>query len=692
MQNNLLNTLIEVLKKDERFISNEWDLLKNTIREKSENLDENLISLLLDNETLREKFFIKIKDIIVFDNNKFSKFINNKEFLPDSYTSFKNKIGLTSEKGDFIASSNEVVLSFPFKDCVLAWWQDKDEQKRDEVFYNEILWQDDIDRLFDKKVFTNAKRYWEKENVGNENIHSLQVKFNRDENWTIKDNLIIKWNNLLALHSLKSNFAWKVKLIYIDPPYNTWNDSFNYNDKFNHSTWLTFMKNRLEVAKELLRDDWVIFVQCDDNEQAYLKVLMDEVFWRESYLNTISVKTKASSWASWWWEDKKLKKNIEYITIYCNQNFEWFYWIFEETELMQYINEMKENWTSFKYINVLYKRWKKEYFKTIKDWWWNDIKIYKENDYEITTIKNISKLEWITEKEVYEKYYNYVMTTTNAQTSIRTRVWENTDSENNLYSIEYIPISWKNKWQIIELLFLWKQKVLIIWLKDTSIKKWWQIYKREKIWTFWDWFSWINVQKEGSAELKNWKKPEHLLKQVLDCVTNPWDIVLDYHLWSGTTCAVAHKMWRQYIGIEQMDYIENISVERMKKVIEWEQGGISKSVEWKWWWEFVYMEIMQENAKFIDEIKKIQNVGNENIRSLLEIYNQIKNSEFINYKVDIWNLKLDKIEEKDFEDFKLFLIEILDKNMLYKNYSERNDKNSEVSEEDKKVNEEFYKN
>ena len=140
-------------------ISKDWILLKNTIREKAENLDENLISILLDNDTTREKFFIKIKDVIVFDNNKFIKFINNKEFLPDSYTSFKNKIGLTNEKWDFIASSNEVVLNFPFKDCVLAWWQDKKDQKRDEIFYNEILGQDDIDKCWQmqKVLLKNIK-------------------------------------------------------------------------------------------------------------------------------------------------------------------------------------------------------------------------------------------------------------------------------------------------------------------------------------------------------------------------------------------------------------------------------------------------------------------------------------------------------------------------------------------------------
>ncbi len=322
MQNNLLNTLIEVLKQDDRFISTDGILLKNTIREKALKLDEKLISLLLDNETLREKFFIKINvgmknfSSLVFDNNKFIKFINNKEFLPDSYTSFKNKIGLTNSSGDFIASSNEVVLSFPFKDCVLAWWQDKDEQKRDEVFYNEILGADDIDRLFDKKVFTNAKRIWFNVETKQCFVSTKLEWFNRDENGTISDNLIIKWNNLLALHSLKSNFAWKIKLIYIDPPYNTGNDSFKYNDKFNHSTWLTFMKNRLEVAKELLRDDWVIFVQCDDNEQSYLKILMDEIFLKQNFINNICIKSR-------WWisNDKIISLNHNFILFYA-KNYE----------------------------------------------------------------------------------------------------------------------------------------------------------------------------------------------------------------------------------------------------------------------------------------------------------------------------------------------------------------------------------
>ena len=270
---DLQKTVIEVLKKDERFVSQEWDLLKNLIRENTEKLDENLISLLLDNDKLRGVFFIKIKDCLVFDSSKFIRFINNKEFLPDSYTSFKNKIGLTNSKWDLINDNNDIVLSFPYKDCILAWGQDQEDVKRDEVFYNEILGSDDIDRLLDEKTFTNFKRIskdWE---------NKLE-SFKRDNDGIIKDSLIIKGNNLLTLHSLESNFAWKLDLIYIDPPYNTWwnGDTFEYNNRFKHSSWLTFMKNRLDIAKKLLKKDGAMIVAIDKAEQVYLWVLLDEVF------------------------------------------------------------------------------------------------------------------------------------------------------------------------------------------------------------------------------------------------------------------------------------------------------------------------------------------------------------------------------------------------------------------------------
>jgi len=271
---NLMKELKSLLQKDKRICDANSKLLKNKITELTLKHDQPLIDLLLSDKKAKEHFFIEKKskdqNILIFDKDKFIKFVNNKEWLPNSFTSFKNKIGLIS--GDrYLKKKEDVVLAWAYKDCVLEGGQDKEDQKRNEIFYNEILAPNEIDRLFEPKVLTNFKKY---DSAGEHKV----------ENINNNDNLIIKGNNLLALHSLEKKYRGKIKLIYIDPPYNTGNDSFHYNDKFNHSTWLTFMKNRLEVAKELLKDDGVIFVQCDDSEQAYLKVLMDGVFKRENFV------------------------------------------------------------------------------------------------------------------------------------------------------------------------------------------------------------------------------------------------------------------------------------------------------------------------------------------------------------------------------------------------------------------------
>jgi adenine-specific DNA-methyltransferase len=177
-------------------------------------------------------------------------------------------------------------LVWPYKDCVLEGGQTKEEEKRKEIFFNEVLAQDEIDRLLDPKVLTNFKKFTPE---GEKKVTELK----RDESETIRENLIIKGNNLLALHCLKKQFAGKIKLIYIDPPYNTGGDYniFTYNNTFNHSSWMTFMKNRLEVAKKLLRDDGLIAIAIDDFEQAYLRVLADGIFGRENFVGTIAVES-----------------------------------------------------------------------------------------------------------------------------------------------------------------------------------------------------------------------------------------------------------------------------------------------------------------------------------------------------------------------------------------------------------------
>ena len=260
---NYVDNLAALLSQDPKYTVDNV-LNKNIIAEHARKYDSGLLSLLCKDKKIKELFFSEVDGNLVFKKDVFLQFIAQKEFLPDSYTRFGQKIGLAVDD-ELLTSQGEVVLDWPYKDCVLEGGQDRDDQRRKEVFFNEVLAPDQIQNILDDKVFVNWKRY---DKDGEHELDELKPN----------DNLIIKGNNLIVLHSLKKRLAGKVKLIYIDPPYNTGNDGFNYNDTFKHSTWLTFMKIRLEAARDLLANDGMIFVQCDDNEQAYLKVLMDELF------------------------------------------------------------------------------------------------------------------------------------------------------------------------------------------------------------------------------------------------------------------------------------------------------------------------------------------------------------------------------------------------------------------------------
>lgn len=203
---NFFDTVVEVLKQDQRFFTEDGELLRNAVYEAAMKMDVALIKSLLANETTKERFFTDVDGIAVFDKVGFGWVINNREFLPDSYTRFKNKIGLVGNNGDYISTSNDVELVFPYKDCLLEGGQTKDEQKRSEIFYNETLAPDEVDRLLYPKVMTNALKY---------TADSVQPI----THISADDNLIIKGNNLLAISSLLKNYEGQVKCIYIDPPY-----------------------------------------------------------------------------------------------------------------------------------------------------------------------------------------------------------------------------------------------------------------------------------------------------------------------------------------------------------------------------------------------------------------------------------------------------------------------------------------
>jgi DNA methylase N-4/N-6 len=304
MKKNIFEIVEEILKTNLKYLSDDGKLLKAKVYSDIMRMDKELLCLLLSNEKIKERFFEDINGTLIFDKQKFAWFIESKEFLPDSYTRYTNKIGLT-HGGNFISKSNDVVLDFPYKDCVLEGGQDKEDQKRKEIFYNETIASDEIGKMLAPKVFTNAKRYTKA---------SIQENITFDEN----DNLIIKGNNLITLSSLLKRYEGQIKLIYIDPPYNTGSDTFSYNDSFNRSAWLAFMKNRLELAYRLLSPEGAIYVQLDYHQVHYTKVLMDEIFGEDNFQREIIWRI---GWLSGYKTmDKNWIRNHDTILFYSKNN------------------------------------------------------------------------------------------------------------------------------------------------------------------------------------------------------------------------------------------------------------------------------------------------------------------------------------------------------------------------------------
>lgn len=581
----LISKLNDLFLKDPYFLDENGNLIKEKIKTSAINLDDHLLSALTSNDDIRDAFFVKKDEMLIFDKVKFSWIISNTDFLPNSYTSYKNKIGLTNSLGDFLKSKEDVVLSFPYKDAVLLGGQTKDEEKRSECMLNETLCRDYIDNLLSPKAFKFHYKF--------------DGKIKKDDiNCSQEDNYIIKGNNLIALHSLLPIYEGKVKLIFIDPPYNTNNDTFGYNDTFNHSTWLTFMKNRLEVARRLLSPDGSIYISMDYNEVHYLKVLMDEIFGRDCFQREIIWRMGFLSGY------KTMVKNF-----------------IRNHDTILFYSRNPENML----FNKLYIENK-------------DFKPLVKESKELR--KYLSKIN-LSENEI-DNLFDYI----------------NHKSRGEHYALED---TWNcNKWDYLDSIAI-----------ESSTSR---------------------VGETIEFDGKNFKgqKPEKLLQRIIESSSNEGDLVLDFFLGSGTTSATAHKLKRRYIGIEQMDYIESAICERMKKVVTGEdQNGISPAVNWTGGGSFIYCELMEQNSKLISEI----NYANE--ETIFDVYKKIINSPFaLNYKIDSECLKSIN-NQKIFESLSLdekrkVLIEMLDKNLLYVNYSDIEDVENIVSNIDKNFTRKFY--
>tara|TARA_R110000796_G_scaffold37722_4_gene95174 strand:+ start:39539 stop:41461 length:1923 start_codon:yes stop_codon:yes gene_type:complete len=635
---NLQNDLIELLKHEDNLVVDN-QLNKNKIIEAALKVEPFLISLLIKNDTFKKHFFQEVENVLVFDKIKFQRFVNNKSFLPDSYTAFKNKIGLAindDTADNFIKTKNDVVLVWPHKDCILEGGQTKEdqEQERNEIFWNETLAPDNVDRLLDAKAFTNFKKY------DKEGEHKIS-EFKGDEN------LILKGNNLLVLSSLLKTHRGEIKLIYIDPPYNTGSDSFQYNDNFNHSTWLTFMKNRLEIAKELLKDDGVIFVQCDDNEQAYLKVLLDEIFMPSNFVETFVWKNTDNAPTL----SKKSRKNIEFIHCYerkINKSIDYEGRLSDNDDapLLNSGNpittlKFKSNLIKFRIPDGEYPKGKFEKVELLEN-------LVVQNGVNKNDIQLKGRFKWqqsFLDNEVLNDTYFLI--------------------KSDKFSIRYKRGIASN---------IAPDKLL----DETYLSKAIGVETNED-----------SKKHIDSLNLKfnSFPKPESLIAFLIRAVTNENEIVLDFHLGSGTTAAVAHKMNRRYIGIEQMDYINTVSSERLKKVIEGEQGGISKVVDWQGGGSFIYAELMEYNQYFINKIQDAKTKVD-----ILTIWGEMQDKAFISYQFDkdIFNKSLEAFKTASLETMQHYLIEVLDKNQLYVNFSEVEDKAFNVSEQDKALNYSFY--
>ena len=604
---------------DDKYLNN-GKLKRTKIIEDLDNYNEALMTALLSDPLIHQTYTKKLAGVEIFEVNQFIQMLEFKDYWENSYTKYSNKIGLTAG-GKFIDESEDVVLDFPFKDTVLKAGMSKEDLNKDETadepFLNEVIAKPEIDEMLEPKIFVNAKKH-DKDGVHDAN--------GIDDN----DNLIIKGNNLIALYSLKERYAGKVKLITLDPPYNTDHD-FEYNDHFTHATWLTFMKNRIEISKELLSDDGSIWVILDNNEIYYAKILLDSIMGRENFVSDVV-----------WVNNKQSKGYGNEISLHHNLIL-----IYRKTQQFNINLPPRSDKDNINYKNP------------DNDpngaWRPSDVRnsLWRPNlQYDIiapngTVIKHPEN-GWRFSKETFEKEL----------------------------AAGKIKFSEDNK-RVIRKIYLSDQKGRVV----------------ESVWNTED----VGSTREANGEIKTLfgnkafatPKPERLLQRIITIGSEEGDLVLDFFMGSATTQAVAMKMHRRFIGIEQMDYINTVSVPRLQKVIEGEQGGISKDVDWQGGGSFIYAELMEKNGGFVRDVEKAANTT-----ELLAVFDRMKNTADFDFRVDLDKFEAELNTFESLADQKRELLRILDKNQLYYNYANIDDANVRdlIADHDYKFNQRFYEN
>lgn len=639
---SLLADLRDALAALPDLVNDDGDLIRSRVEDRAVNMQADLLAALVAKDSLRGGFFQDVAGTLVFDKVRFMQTVTMRDFLPDSFTAYGNKIGLSSA-GEALRKGREVVLDWPYKDCVLAGGMTREDRGGSERFVNRIVAPDEVIQLEKPKALCGWER-WDTEAVA-------AGKPGEVTEVTGKENLLIKGNNLFALHSLKEHLGKRVategvKLIYIDPPYNTGNDGFRYNDRFNHSTWLTFMRNRLEAARDILCEDGFIFVQCDDNEQAYLKVLMDDIF--PNFLTTICVQMSYVSGEKMAHVDKKPPKIKEYVHIYTMHRDVRVRPQFTEGEIDDEYN---------KFIDIK----ESESFE----------------DAEIKGLTSVLKERGIKGEDEKEEFilnnasliFNRVRNKTEAFTSTRGNM--------NLSKVTTPTGLEKWAWNGREVVFLSDRIV-----KDADGNDTYQMALGD----IWSDIPIVNLYLEGGVDFPKGKKPEYLLSRIISMSTNPGDLVLDFFAGSGTTAAVAHKMGRRWIAVEQMDYVHDLTSKRLKNVVAGEQGGVSNAVGWPetGGGAFLYAEIASEGQDFV---ARLDAAGEDALDALRD---ELAEASFLRHEIDSKALKAAGWAEISASVKRRTLREAVAADHLYVNASDMDDEMHRLSLEDRKITRAFY--
>jgi len=387
------------------------------------------------------------------------------------------------------------------------------------------------------------------------------------------DNMLIHGDNLLALKALEQEYSGMIKCIYIDPPYNTGAAFEHYDDNLQHSIWLNLMRQRIEILHKLLSKDGAIFVQIDDNEQAYLTILMDEIFGRENRINTICVNMSNMSGVKVTaaYNGKRFPKVKEYILVYV-KNLEHYKFNIPKRK--------KETWDS-EYNYIIEQMTKQDYDDIFNNNYENvDCKLSNWTLKSLRDYADENNLDYNSHDWKYENAYRIISTKPNAALLKKCNEMKFEGEISRVLTAQGL-----NKF------------ITTNYNKTTKTARIEIVFALDTLETFYgdhwdDIVTTGGIGQEGNVEFKNSKKPEKLLKRIIETVTNEGDIVLDSFLGSGTTCAVAHKLNRHWIGIEMGEHAYTLSKKRLDAVISGEdQSGISRVVGWQGGGSYKFYEL-----------------------------------------------------------------------------------------------------